>query len=132
MNKSPILMHLDIRGWLTAISLTCVLLMPGCSGCNQNNSPRTRDDIFNDQMAVETLYFTEDGDQVLAPGSTRGMVVDEASGKLAHAAWQCNNPNCPGRGPEGEPYQFALPDPFAYIDEDGQPAIRQPETQSDF
>ena len=119
-----------------AISLTlgCFLLslLPGCGGCNRYDPPRSRDDIFNDQMSVETLYFTKDGREFLAPGAPRGMIVDEETGELGFAAWQCDNPDCPGRKPNGDPYLFPLPDPFAYVDENGQPAIRQPETEADF
>ena len=114
---------------LTALVMVCSL--PGCSGCGGYDPPRTRDEIAADQIAVDTIYFKQDGTQFHAPGTKRGMIVDDA-GQLAHAAWQCNNAECPGRGDEGSPYLFPSADPFAYVDETGQPAIRQPETEADF
>lgn len=119
----------DLR-WIRLLVFSVAL---GCSGCSSDyEPPRTREDIFKDQIAVETIYFREDGSQFTAPGTKLGMTVDKRSGKLAWAAWQCNNPNCPARGADGGPHLFPLPDPFAYVDANGEPAIRQPETEEDF
>ena len=114
------------------VALALLSLMVVASGCGGRQRPRTRDDIFNDQMSVETLYFTKEGREFRAPGAPRGMTVEEATGELGFAAWQCDNPDCPGRNSDGSPYLFPLPDPFAYVDANGQPAIRQPETEEDF
>jgi len=114
-----------MRRLFTAVSMLA-LFVAGCS-----EEPRSREEIFKAQQAVDTLYFTADGRELIAPGAERGMTVDEATGELAFAAYQCNNPDCPER--EGdEPFLFPLPDPFAYVDEAGKPAIRQPVTEEDF
>ena len=101
-------------------------------GCSRYERPRTREDIFHDRESVDTLYLTEDGQRLVAPKRVRGMTVDVASGKLAWQAWECGNPNCPARGTDGKPFLFPRPDPFAYVNADGEPDIRQPTTADDF
>jgi hypothetical protein len=116
---------------LVAPAILLVLLV-GPLGCNRYEKPRSREDIFNDRNSVDTLYLTDDGRKIIAPGTVRGMIVDPASGKLAWEAWQCDNPQCPGRKPDGSPLLFPWPDPFAYVTDDGKPGIHQPQTEEDF
>jgi hypothetical protein len=108
------------------------LIVAAGLGCSREKRPRTRNDIFQDRLKVETLYLTEDGQRVVKPGSPeRVVVVDAAAGKLAWLAWQCNNPQCPGRKAANSPLVFPWPDPFAYVKPDGTVGIRQPLTPED-
>lgn len=109
----------------------CSLLAATISCTGQPSRPRTRNDIQRDREAVDTLYLTADGVRIIAPGTEQGMVVDAKTGKIAFRAWQCNNPQCPGRSVAGDPYVFPLPDPFAYVDEQGEPRVRQPQTPAE-
>ncbi len=108
-------------------TLIAAVVAVAAGGCR--DEPRTRQDVFRDQLEVETLYFTADGERIYAPGADRGMIVDD-SGRVAFAAWQCENPDCPGRTND-KPFLFPLPDPFAYVDDKGQVAIGQPISDAD-
>ncbi|MCE9553962.1 MAG: hypothetical protein K8T91_11385 [Planctomycetes bacterium] len=87
------------------------------------------DDILDRQMTVDTLYFANDGRELVAPGNVLRATVDPTTRKLAWAAWQCDNPQCPGRKPDGKPQLFPWPNPFLFIKEDGTIATRQPVTE---
>lgn len=99
----------------------------GCSG--KLDRPRTRDDIARDRLTVDTLFITADGrqriNQPLNP--YRALVIDAAAGTIAWPAWQCNNPDCPGRGADGTPFVFPWPDPFMSVQPDGTLTTRQPD-----
>ncbi len=114
------------RSYLAILSV----LLSVALGCSRYEKPRSREDIFNDRIAVDTLYITKDGNEVIAPGTVRGVIVTK-SGELAFEAWQCNNPNCPGRKVDGSPYLFPWPDPFAFVKEDGTPSMRAPENEAE-
>jgi hypothetical protein len=108
------------------------VLLIACCGCSGHTRPRTRDDIFQDRLKVDTLYLTEDGQRIVKPLTPeRAIVIDATANKLAWPAWQCNNPKCPGRAADGAPFVFPWPDPFALVKPDGTIGIRQPETAED-
>jgi hypothetical protein len=108
------------------------LILP-ISGCGEPPRPMTADEIHAAMVAVPTLYLTEDGDEVIAPGNRRRVVVDEETGKLAFMAFICEHPECPGKGTgkNGRPFLFIWPDPFAYV-ENGEVKIRLVQTEEDF
>ena len=60
------------------------------------------------------------------------MIVDPKTKKLAWAAWQCNNPDCPERAEGGRPYLFIRRDPFKFVKKDGTVGLGQPQSQKDF
>jgi hypothetical protein len=82
-------------------------------------------------LEVDTLYFTEDGREIIAPGNSQHVVIDPVSGGLAWGAWQCDNPSCPGRKPDGKPFLFPWPNPFCYVTSERKVGKRQPETDAD-
>lgn len=87
-------------------------------GCG-DDAPVSRDDIFLKQMELPTLYLTADtGKRITAPAS-KGVFVDEASGEICWPAIACHNPDCPGRGPDGELFLFVIPTPGAVGQSDG-------------
>ncbi|MCG8586645.1 MAG: hypothetical protein MI757_18235, partial [Pirellulales bacterium] len=90
-----------------------------------------REDIFKRRQQVETLYLTEDGRHIIRAGIDRAIVAPD-TGKLAWKAWQCENPSCPGRNPDGSPLLFPWPDHLLYAKEDGTVGMRQPSTEEDF
>lgn len=111
------------RCLITAVML---LAVGGCSG--KVARPRSRDDIARDRMTVDTLFITADGQRLTRPmNPDRVVVVDAAAGTLAWPAWQCNNPDCPGRQADGVPFLFPWPDPFKSVKPDGTIAVRQPD-----
>jgi hypothetical protein len=100
--------------------------------CRTEERLPTREQLFERTIAVDTLYLTEDGREIIAPGNREGAIVDPKTGKLAWAALTCGNPKCPGEGKNGRPYVFAWPHPFVVANPDGTLGMRQPESQSDF
>lgn len=117
MKSSPL-----IRACLLA------LVAGGCG--TQSSIPRTRNDVFRDRLQVETLFLTADGRRFVAPMSPERAIVAEG-GSLAWPAWQCNNPDCPGRQPDGSPLVFPWPDPFQSVGPDGRIVVRQPLNDED-
>ncbi len=97
--------------WLKCIAAGCVILFAaGLPGCGEDPPP-SRDDIFNKQMELPTLYLTtQTGQHVIAPAS-KGVFVDEKSGEVCWPAQACHNPDCPGVGIDGEPHLFIVPLP---------------------
>lgn len=109
----------------TILILALLTVVAGCSG--KVSRPRSRDDIARDRLMVDTLFITKDGQRVSQPMNPyQAVVVDAAAGTLAWPAWQCNNPDCPGRQADGTPFLFPCPDPFKSVKPDGTIITRQP------
>jgi len=112
------------------IAVVAMVLVSGCSG--RQARPRNRDDIAYDRLRVDTLFIAKDGRRVVQPMNKDGtVVVDAAAGVLAWPAWQCNNPECPGRQADGGPYLFPWPNPFISVNADGTLVTRQPNMPAD-
>jgi hypothetical protein len=110
------------------LGLTVVAL----SSC-QRELPMTRDQIYEAQQAVPTLYRTESGKEFIAPGNKFGVVVEPKSKELGWATWKCENPNCPAKdqGKDGRPYLFIWPNFLAFVQEDGTVGFKQPTSEED-
>jgi len=105
-----------------------LLIVVSAISCGPREEPTlTRGQIFEERIKVDTLYLTEDGREIIAPGTPLEAIVYPKTNKLAWRAWQCNNPDCPGEGKDGRPFLFTCPDPFKFVAEDGTVGIRQPE-----
>jgi len=117
-----------------AVVISLALVLGGCSGGTRR--PRTRDDITRDKLSVETLYLTDDGQRVLAPKNPQGfVVVDLAARKFAWPAWECMNPDCPGKQADGSRFLFPWPMTFLEIGPDGKllpPNPNAPDYQKKF
>lgn len=87
--------------------------------------------VLEKQLEVDTLYLAEDGNQIIAAGNRQGVIVEPGKNRLAWGAWECDNPQCPGRKPGGTPLLFPWPNPFYFIKEDGTIAMRQPITEAE-
>jgi hypothetical protein len=108
------------------IAAALLATVSGCSG--KVTRPRSRDDIAQDRLKVDTLFITKDGQRLKRPMNPDGaVIVDAAAGTLAWPAWQCINPDCPGRGADGAPFLFPWPDPFRSVKPDGTIVVRQPD-----
>lgn len=125
------------RYWVLGLVL---LTISGCSGCGDDSAkPRKRltptefklegEKLHARRMGVEKLYLTEDRRRVITTDFGRAT-IDPETGEIAWRTFQCNNPDCPGRGEHGEPFLFPWPDPLIYI-QDGKLASRRPETEED-
>jgi len=105
------------------------------AGVNAKTGPEEAqseaDRLLERQLEVDTLYLTEDGREIVAPGNRQGVIVEPGTGKLAWAAWECNNPACPGRKPDDRPLLFPRPDPFFFAKPDGTVGLRQPATEAE-
>lgn len=118
-----------------------LLAIAGCSSKSGDDVPttapigaeqqRAADGILEKQLEVDTLYLAEDGKESIAPGNRQGVIVEPGTGKLAWAAWECNNPSCPGRRPEGKPLLFPRPNPLYFAKQDGTAGLRQPTTEAE-
>ena len=93
---------------------------------------KEREKIFQERSKVETLFIARDGRQLVVPAAYDRAIVDPQTGELVWAAWQCNNPDCPGRKPNGDPHLFPWPDHLLYAKSDGTVGMRQPSTEEDF
>lgn len=118
-----------MRRWLL---LWSAMSLAGLSSC-EKELPMTRAQIYEAQLAVPTLYRTEAGDEIIAPGNKFGVIVHPDTKQLAWATWQCDNPNCPakGQGTQGRPYLFIWPNFLAFAKEDGTVAFNQPLSEAD-
>ena len=102
-------------------------------GCGGEKQPRHSDQIFQDRLKVDTLFLTEDGQRITRPMNPQSLVVfDAAAGKIAWPAFQCNNPDCPGRNADGSPYLFSRSNPFVSVQADGLISTRSQSTPADF
>jgi hypothetical protein len=127
------------------------LLLLGIGGCSRSPGPeaptspqaganapasaeekqQAADRLLRQQLEVDTLYFAEDGREVIAPGNDQHVVIDPVSGGLAWGAWQCDNPSCPDRKPDGRPFLFPWPSPFCYVTSEQTVGRRQPVTDAE-
>jgi hypothetical protein len=108
-----------------------LVLLASSIGC-RDDQPLTPEDILREQLEVDTLYLTEDGREVIAPGTSEGVIVFPGTSDLAWPAMTCENPDCPGEGEGDRPFVFPWPDPFKYVDDDGNIQLRDPESDEDF
>jgi hypothetical protein len=127
-HRWPVQRFIGLR-WSPAVwhvvTVLAVLVACGCSG--RQARPRNHTDIAYDRLRVDTLFIAKDGRKVVQPMNKDGVVViDAAAGALGWPAWQCNNPDCPGRQADGTPYVFPWPNPFIGVNPDGTLVTRQP------
>ncbi len=105
----------------------------GCSlvllvaGCGSEPKPRSVDEINAAREALPTLYMTASGKRIEAPRS-QGVFVDKESRELAWPAYECTNPDCPGRSPDGEPHLFVWEDARLFVTPEGTLGSRKFET----
>lgn len=129
---------MTIGRWALGLLL---LAIAGCSSKSGDEAPlaapiapetlQGASGLLEKQLQVDTLYLAEDGREIIAPGNRQGVIVEPGTGKLAWAAWECNNPSCPGRKPDGKPQLFPWPNPFFYAKPDGTVGQRQPITEAE-
>lgn len=110
--------------------LLIVLMIVTLCSCGRER-PMTREQIYQARLSVDTLFITEDGAELIAPGNKLGVVVAPKSNELAWAAWTCENPNCPGEGKKGRPFLFIWPNFLAYVKDDGTVGFRLPQGEDD-
>jgi len=98
--------------------LLCALpLITFTAGCEKKHRPL--EEIEEEKRNLPTLYLTHPSrKRVIAP-SSRGVHVDEATGEIAYQPYECTNPDCPGRTPEGN-YQFVHPDVLLSVGPSGE------------
>ena len=101
--------------------LTSVVVSILISGCaKQPPFPRTRDEIIQESLSLPALYLTEKTRQrVVAPESEGVLIVDKKSGEIAWRALVCTAPDCPGKGPKGEPHICSENDLSYFVKTDG-------------
>ena len=104
--------HKAFRLCAWAIAACCVL------GCRAETKPMSLEEIEAERMALPALYISQSGKQLRAPGNS-GVLIDEATREIVWPAYACNNPDCPGKSPKGEPCLFPWPDPRFYVTPEG-------------
>ncbi len=108
--------RLKVAAW---VLMVCLWTFAGCGGKEEPAKPRTRDQIFQDLQSLSTLYWTgKTRSKVTAPAN-KGQFVDEKNGEICWRVYECDNPDCPGRGANGKPLKFITPDLTAYVKSDG-------------
>jgi hypothetical protein len=114
-------------------SLLAAPLLLVCLISCRPERPMTRNEIYEAQQAVPTLYRTESGDEFIAPGNKFGATVKPGSKEIGWATWKCGNPDCPAKneGKDGRPFLFIWPNFLAYVKEDGTLAFRLPQGEAD-
>ena len=101
--------------FLSLFSLTLIL----ACGNETEPTPRSRDDIFRDTVNLPSLYMTDSGERIEAPGIERSF-VDQKTGKLFWMALECKNPKCPAKVESGKPHIFIMPDPGVFVNKKGE------------
>ena len=96
---------------LVALAVTLSL---GCA------KPRTLEEIEADQRALPVLYLTEETGNRVEASADAGLFVEEETGELAYRAYECQNPDCPGRAGDDQPHLFIHRDVLAKIDANGE------------
>jgi hypothetical protein len=119
-------MHIPLRSFWC---LSLFVVLGGCGG--GPDKPRSMEEIDQERTSLPALFLTKSGHRVIAPGN-RGVFVDEESGEIAWPAYECGNPNCPGKGENGEPAVFYWGEPRFYLKEDGALGARDFETAQDW
>lgn len=100
-----------------ATLLVALVVVPACS--RPVPPPRSRDEIFQERLRVPTLYISETSGKRIVTEGGRMNFVDKESGEVCWVAWACHAPNCPGRGPNGEPFLCIEADAGFYAKPDG-------------
>lgn len=93
------------------------VLLVGIAGCSQ---PRSLEEIEADQRALPVLYLTESSLSEVQATADAGLFIDETTGELSYRAYECQNPDCPGRSADGKPYLFIHRDVLASVDANGE------------
>lgn len=105
------------RGSVRRVLLPLVVGGLAMAGCQR--AERSITEIEAEMRALDVLYLTADsGREVRAP-ATRGIFVDEATGELCFPAYQCGDPDCPGRKAEDRPFLFVHRDVMLRAGPDG-------------
>ena len=69
--------------------------------------PRTRDELHEAQERLPRLFLTHDTwTRVIVVSGNMRPHRDSGTGEMCSAAQGCYNPDCPGRGEDGEPFGF--------------------------
>jgi hypothetical protein len=76
------------------------------NGGEEPPEPRTRDDIYEDEQWLPTLYLTDQSNTRVVREGNVGRHRDAESGEMCSPASGCYNTACPQRGEDGEPYAF--------------------------
>ncbi|MCG8583335.1 MAG: hypothetical protein MI757_01315 [Pirellulales bacterium] len=98
--------------------------LPDLAAVKSAAPPRSRDEIFAEQMQLPRLYLTGQSlKRLIAPTGQRNL-VDEETGEICWPALACYKPDCPGRSKNGESFVFIVPDPNAYVSASGRVAYR--------
>ena len=75
---------------------------------------------MDDQRALPVLYLTENSQTEVQAPAEAGLFVDEATGELCYRAYECQNPDCPGRQAGGNAFLFVHRDVLAAVDANGE------------
>ncbi len=98
-------------------TLCALLAIASLAGCAKKHRPL--DAIEAEKRDLPALYLTEKSlKHVTAPVSV-GMHVDKATGELCYQPFECTNPDCPGRTPEGN-FLFVHRDVSLSVGPDGE------------
>ena len=95
------------------------MLISACENEVADPTSRSRDEIFRDTVNLPSLYMTDSGERIEAPGIER-CFVDQKTGKLFWMALECKNPKCPAKVESGKPHIFIMPDPGIYVNKKGE------------
>jgi hypothetical protein len=95
----------SVASWRLHLVALFACVLGGC----RSEPPKSIEQLYTDERQLPGLYLTaETNARVIAP-IEKGAFVDEKTGELCWPAKVCTNPDCPGRGPAGEPFLFITP-----------------------
>lgn len=125
MASAPVPRAVDGRRLAPCLAILWAVGLGGLCGCGRPASPppRTRQEIFTERRSLPALFLTEQTRRrVIAPGD-QIVFVDPESGEMCWRAMACRAPNCPGKGPNGEPFLCIEADPTFFRKPDGSLGI---------
>lgn len=106
-----------------SLLLLCLPLL--LTACGEEELP-TRDELFQMEQELPAPYLAlQSGELIEAPGD-KPAFYNEDTGEHCYRAQACHNPDCPGRGPDGQPFLFVVPLPYKQADG----AIAQPDVSA--
>ena len=115
----PLLVIRQVTTCRKKLAFACCAIVPlvMVAGCTK---PRALEEIEAEQRALPVLYLTEKSMAEVHAPADAGLFVDKATGELCYRAYECRNPDCPGKGSGDKPHLFIHRDVLVSVDASGE------------
>lgn len=100
-----------------------VLVLLALAGCQKM---RTLEEIEAEKRELPGIYFTEKTNKEIRAPEAKGLHIDPQTKEICYQPFECTNPDCPGRSPDGKGFIFIHRLAEVSVGPDGQIAYEQP------